>query len=137
MTSSILVVYDEQSSYAMDYSNSSDYSETTLSYEYHGYVSSSPIPSARFNSHYNTVNIDKFMVRGVGETLYLAVIVYSDGSTFGRTDGHHYIVGAYPTRDDASAAANKAVTEADYKPWEGYFSRFQGTEVIALDCLDE
>jgi len=68
--------------------------------------------------------------------LYLAVIRYSTGDTFGHTTGAWHIVGAAPTYKIAELMLNEALNsskENTYKPWEGYFERFENTEVHKLD----
>lgn len=75
------------------------------------------------------------------DTLYLAVVRYSTGDTFGRTEGAHSIVGVAPTYKIAEAMLAEAIKptkEGDYKnykPWEGYFERLTDTEIHKLDLV--
>ena len=69
---------------------------------------------------------------------HLVVVTYSDGDTFGHTEGHWAIVGVFATRSKALAIAKKLdATEGkshkDYRPWEGYFSRYTCADVHSMD----
>lgn len=82
--------------------------------------------------------------------LYIVVVRYSSGSTFGRTHGHWHIEGAYKTYDEAEKiemAISKGTgwydPEKDYgdraypgrtgMPWVGYFESLEGATVERLD----
>lgn len=70
--------------------------------------------------------------------LYVVVVRYSSGSTFGSTYGHWYIEGAYKAYDKAKKiemAISKGTGKYDraYMPWEGYFESLEGVTVERLD----
>lgn len=67
--------------------------------------------------------------------VYLAVVFYSDGDTFGTTYGLFKISGIAATEVTAKRLNKKALEEDDYKPWEGYFSNLMSTEVYLLDLV--
>lgn len=68
--------------------------------------------------------------------LYLAVVIYSTGNTFGRTEGCWHIVGLAPTEKVAEAMIEFALNDPKgYKPWEGYFERLTTTEVYKLNVI--
>ena len=77
------------------------------------------------------------------EHLYVVVVRYSSGSTFGSTHGHWYIEGAYKTYDEAEKieiAISKGTGRYDpekknraYMPWVGYFESLEGASVERLD----
>ncbi len=75
------------------------------------------------------------------DTLWLAVVRYSTGDTFGRTTGCWALVGVAPTYKIAEAMleeATKPTKEGDYKnykPWEGYFESLTDTEIHKLDVV--
>lgn len=68
--------------------------------------------------------------------LYLAVIFYTDGGTFGCTHGYYYIVGAYKSLDEAKKELEKAKNNGEYKPWEGYFASFESSDIFVLPVVD-
>lgn len=79
--------------------------------------------------------------------VFLAIVRYSDGGTFGRTVGYWEIMGAFTTEAEAlamTASIEGGTFKTDYPhlarsymPWEGYFSGLQGTEVHSFPILDE
>lgn len=70
--------------------------------------------------------------------LWLAVVRYSTGDTFGHTTGAWYVVGIAPTYEIAQMMLDeetKPSKEGDYrryKPWEGYFESLEDTEIHEL-----
>jgi hypothetical protein len=88
--------------------------------------------------------------------VFVVIVTYSSGSTFGSTYGNVSIVGIYNDSDEADAIANDIRADdrdADqdyrrslkktrkerftgYKAWTGYFERFEGVEVHRFK-LDE
>lgn len=75
------------------------------------------------------------------DKLYLAVVRYSTGDTFGRTEGEWHIVGVAPSYKIAQLMLDEATspaTEGDYKnykPWEGYFERLTDTEIHTMEVV--
>jgi hypothetical protein len=67
--------------------------------------------------------------------VYLAVIFYSDGDTFGTTYGLFQIAGIAATPAGAKRLNKKALEEDAYKPWEGYFSNLMSTEIFLLELV--
>lgn len=75
-----------------------------------------------------------------GEKVYIIVVRYSTGDSFGRSNGHWHIEGAYNDRDEAEAIG-KRIAHGNYKkdsylPWNGYFEHLEEVSVEGLD-LDE
>lgn len=70
--------------------------------------------------------------------LYLAVVRYSTGDTFGSTSGAWHIVGASPTKDIAQKMLDEALSPDNKgrKPWEGYFEELEGTEICEVGLED-
>lgn len=72
------------------------------------------------------------------DRLFLAVVRYGTGGTFGHTNGAWYIVGIAPTYKIAEAILEEATKPSKpgdyshYKPWEGYFESLQDTEIHEL-----
>lgn len=70
--------------------------------------------------------------------LWLAVVRYGTGDTFGSTNGAWHIVGIAPTYQVAEAMLEEAIKPSkegeysSYKPWEGYFESLEGTEIHEL-----
>jgi len=89
-------------------------------------------PKDRF--FYERVEIDKELFHK--EELYLAWITYADGDTFSTTYGNTYIVGAYATRGEAKDAVDEALNNTKgYKPWEGFFSKYDDYHIEKLEVL--
>lgn len=73
--------------------------------------------------------------------LYIVVVRYSSGNTFGNTFGHWHIEGAYQTFEKAEkveTAIKKGTGkykegEGHYHPWEGYFESLEGASVERMD----
>ena len=73
--------------------------------------------------------------------LFLAVVRYSTGDTFGHTTGAWYIVGIAPTYEIAQMMLDEETKpspkdshgrQLGYKPWEGYFKSLEDTEIHEL-----
>lgn len=86
-------------------------------------------------SHKKMLELDK---------LFLAVVRYGTGDTFGHTNGAWYIVGVAPTYQIAKAmleeetkpsAAPKKGEWQRYKRWEGYFESLEDTEIHELSVV--
>lgn len=75
------------------------------------------------------------------DKLFLAVVRYSTGDTFGHTTGAWSVVGVAPTYQIASLMLEEALKPAkegdykNYKPWEGYFESFERTEIHELSVV--
>lgn len=75
------------------------------------------------------------------DKLYMAVVRYLTGNTFGSTVGMWHVVGFAPTYDIAQLMLNGAVVPSkpgdyrNYKPWEGYFERLLDVEVHTLELV--
>lgn len=60
------------------------------------------------------------------------MIRYQTGGTFATTHGAWHIVGLSETRKGAEKLIKNALEGFGYKPWEGYFERFEDSEVHVL-----
>ena len=75
------------------------------------------------------------------DSLYLAVVRYSTGDTFGHTEGAWALVGVAPTYKIAELMLEEATKPTEkgdyrnYRPWEGYFEEFTNTEIHKLDVV--
>lgn len=68
--------------------------------------------------------------------LFLAVVRYGKGDTFGHTNGAWYIVGIAPTWEIAQAMLDEETAPgAKNKPWQGYFESLESTEIHPLDLV--
>lgn len=113
------------------------------------------VKTVEFNCVYRKRNPDSFWAGHSFEVteevykaprVFLAIVRYSDGGTFGRTVGYWEIMGAFTTEAEALAMTNSiegGTFKTDYPhlarsymPWEGYFSGLQGTEVHSFPILD-
>lgn len=71
--------------------------------------------------------------------LFLAVVRYSSGDTFGNSEGNWHTAGVFKTRKEA-AKHLEHITSDKYtgcKPWEGYFESLEGTTVERLQIEDD
>jgi hypothetical protein len=65
--------------------------------------------------------------------LYLSVVRYSTGDSFGTTSGAWHIIGLSKSYDEAKEMLENALKDPNgYKPWEGYFERLQSYELHKL-----
>jgi hypothetical protein len=72
------------------------------------------------------------------DKLFLAVVRYGTGDTFGHTNGAWYVVGIAPTYKIAEAMLEeetKPSPKGSYKQWEGYFESLDGTEIHELSLV--
>lgn len=79
--------------------------------------------------HCRSVEVDKALLDE--SELYLAVVRYSDGDTFGRTYGCWEILGVRGTRAEADKLIEDA-RKSKTGSWTGYFARFDHGEVHCL-----
>lgn len=96
------------------------------------------------SSTQETVGVDFDPTQHVGADVYMVVVRYYDGDTFGRCYGHWFIEGIYLDRDEA--LKNKNAIESGsyskkgcYNDWEGYFAGLEsvnvwGTQVREGEC---
>jgi hypothetical protein len=72
------------------------------------------------------------------EVLYLAVIFYSDGNTFGTTHGYPHFCGVSDTCEGAQKLIDDELSSDNkYKPWVGYFSSLGNTRVFSLTLVKQ
>jgi hypothetical protein len=77
----------------------------------------------------------------LGDAVYLVVIKYSTGNTFGRSGGHIALAGAFDSSDKAEQLAeavrkSKVAGEYGYLPWVGYFERVEDVSVEKTRILN-
>lgn len=122
-------------------------------HEVHG-VYSTDAKDGRGWSRYNE-SIDVEFEPVTGAEVFLVVVTYSDGDTFGSSSGNVSVVGCYEEEAEADSIASDIRaddTDADreyrrnikrskkerftgYKSWTGYFNSLEGVEVHRL-CMD-
>lgn len=64
------------------------------------------------------------------KVVYVVLVRYSDGDTFGNSYGHGHIEGVYLSEDDAQKVVeairnDKYKSKETYVPWVGYFNRLE------------
>lgn len=75
------------------------------------------------------------------DKLYMAVVRYSTGNTFGHTQGAWHVEGFAPTYQIAELMLEEATKPSikgdykSYKPWEGYFERLTNTEIYTMEVV--
>lgn len=68
--------------------------------------------------------------------LYVLVVRYGDGGTFGRTDGYYNFPGVFLSADEAYAFGRKHEKELE-KGHSGYFETYEGWSVEMVELKDE
>jgi hypothetical protein len=69
------------------------------------------------------------------EKLYLSIVRYSDGDTFGSSQGLHKICFVATTYQDAKRY-DPLTMWTGHKFWQGYFGGYECTEVYKIDIVD-
>lgn len=78
------------------------------------------------------------------EKVFLVIVRYYDGGTFGRTTGNWEVMGSFLTEQEALSMADSiedGTMEKNSKqpyslPWVGYFNGLEGVEVHCFTILD-
>ena len=87
--------------------------------------------STKAGSWVETIEVDFVPEDYVGKDVYVVVVRYSSGDTFGNSNGHWHVEGAYTDKDKAfevEAQINNEKYEG-YKPWVGYFEGLEHVEI--------
>ncbi len=97
-------------------------------------TSSSLIP----NGYHSEEKLEVGFTPILGMELFLVIVNYDTGDTFGRSCGHISMPGIYDTKEKAeevaTAISNK--TYDGYKDWDGYFEVFNFVEVQSFKLND-
>lgn len=71
-----------------------------------------------------------------GDELYLTIVRYYDGGTFGRTCGYWHVHGVHRTAEEAAKLAKTVRAKGSdqhsydqYRPWIGYFAGLEDVEI--------
>lgn len=85
-------------------------------------------PDNKWSWHQEVVEVD-FPVE-VGSTVYVVVVRYTTGGTFGRTLGAWSILGVYPDAEKADAVVKSVYDDSypGYKCWQGYFESLESCD---------
>lgn len=69
-----------------------------------------------------------------GSAVWIVVVRYGTGGTFGHIDGAWGIIGIYQKEDEAVKIESSIKDDSyeGYKYWQGYFESFQGVEITKL-----
>jgi hypothetical protein len=97
-------------------------------------------PSKMF---YETIDVSDSLAAKLQELkqVYLGVVFYSDGDTFGTTYGYFKFTGVSETQEGVERINKKALENGVddmgyvYKPWEGYFNGLIGFEIFLLKIV--
>lgn len=88
-------------------------------------------PTIRFFYRTLETEIDKRLL--VEDGLYIGIIRYRSGGTFGRTYGNSLFVCAAKTKKTAQQQLDNCILNGigryGYKPWDGYFERLEDSYV--------
>lgn len=78
--------------------------------------------------------IDTYFNPMVGDKVYLVIVRYSTGDTFGTTFGEWKIIGIFKTETE-SELVRFDIENGTYKgskPWQGYFERLESVDVFPM-----
>jgi hypothetical protein len=102
-------------------------SDTIIEYNLKG----ASVMSPKSTSYYNTYEVAWETLPSI---IYVVLVRYKSGDTFGSSYGNGYVEGVYA--DEASAAAvMQSISGKSYKgyaPWDGYFERLESVDVEPL-----
>ena len=75
----------------------------------------------------------------IDKDIFVIVVRYSTGGTFGNTDGAWHVEGAYTKIEEANKIVKSIEddTYCRYKPWSGYFERLSDIEVHKITLLKD
>ena len=94
------------------------------------------VNDGHYHYNFNFPVPDEESLVGDIEYLYLVVVRYGDGGTFGRTDGYYDFPGVFLSADEAYAFARKH--EKDFEQaHNGYFESYDGWTVECVEFKDE
>jgi hypothetical protein len=94
--------------------------------------------SRSWTAWYEPVTLNDSEVPIVGTTMYIGIVRYADGDTFGECQGYWNIVSCSANHDkaknllDAALVPRKPNSRDIYRPWEGYFSYLINSYVDTL-----
>jgi hypothetical protein len=112
-----------------DNSNFAHREDTIREYRYDYVTKTFPTGDKSF-SNWETVECQPEVL--LGSKVFLAIVEYYDGGTFGRTCGYHEIVGAFSTKQEAEEVVNSSKAKWD----GGYFGQATDVLVVKLDIED-
>lgn len=83
-----------------------------------------------------TVSVD-FDPDSIKKAVYVLVVTYQSGDTFGSSHGNWTVIGIYKQETKANKLLNQINkdTYQGYKPWDGYFERLESVEVIPMEIV--
>lgn len=88
---------------------------------------------SRGSSRLYNGNVEVTREQYEAQELYVVIVRYRDGDTFGSSHGHWTVAGVALTADEArkiEADARKPQTDiSHYREWDGYFSGLEGVEI--------
>ena len=113
----------------------------TAYHEYHyEYATKNKPTDNQLYGNYTTLEVAPEVL--LEDKVYLAIVVYGDGNTFGSSSGHHEIIGGFSTRKEAEELLSHVTKhgydnrDGGFYPWNGYFNSLEGKIVIKLDIED-
>lgn len=85
----------------------------------------------------HTIEVDFDPNEYVNKALFITVVRYTTGCTFGQTLGEWHIEGCYTSAEEAFKVKSSIETDKyeGYKPWDGYFEKLEKVDVCVLLLL--
>ena len=85
---------------------------------------------------FDSIEVDEAVLNS--KTVFLVIVRYSDGDTFGTTHGYHYFYSVRTTGEEVEEdklEISKPSKPGVYRPWDGYFSSLEDIEVEFLPLM--
>lgn len=101
---------------------------------------------------YDTIEYKGSVKYLIGKEVYVVIVKYDTGDSFGKSNGHFYAEGVYHTEEEATEIAsliNKSRNvgydkespyrkkTGRYEPWRGYFERLNGAKIHIFKVREE
>lgn len=88
--------------------------------------------------HPGGFSVEQLDIDPSAEAVFILVVRYSSGDTFGTGTGYWSIIGTFLTEEEVIAKEKEVTSDSysGYKVWEGYFERLEGFEVHHFKVTD-
>jgi hypothetical protein len=86
-----------------------------------------------------TIGVDFDPSKYIDKEVFMVVVRYTDGHSFGTTHGYWHITGVYPKASTARRLAKQIKNNkySDYKPWDGYFASLDSVDIWGTKLRDD
>lgn len=95
---------------------------------------------SRGSSRLSNGNIEVTQEQYDARELFVVIVRYRDGDTFGTSHGHWTVAGVALTADEArkiEAEAHGPKPDSHYREWDGYFNGLESVEIHCFTIRDD